>query len=225
MKLLHVQERSKLRKILGVKICRGFKRLKFFIELVFPILCYGCRCPGVLFCRTCFRGIHVANRSGRCFTCFQNQVMPHQRYCDECSASIHQTIGLYCASKEAHALYAHAAAGKAFALKCFIRAVKSTLALEEFYPKRIVYFPSSIPRDFPVLLAKELQVPCQMLLPFERCIRRLKPEPVCIISTHLPSRKVLKWMRKHHSTHSILISLFAYRSSSIWGREDPDTAT
>ncbi|SYX08850.1 hypothetical protein C834K_0387 [Chlamydia poikilotherma] len=185
----------------------------FFLSLIFPKLCYGCREPGEFLCRGCLETLKIEKVTGRCPHCFHILGIDEIATCRECLPSFsRKSFCLYVPSVKALSLYSQACLGKLPAIKFFTRVIKYQWEFYEIFPNKIFYLITKIPKDFAKQLSKETGVPYQGILPLPCQLNSLKKYidagPICILSDYPLSREWQNTIERHAPRPTILISLF-----------------
>ncbi|WP_375793270.1 hypothetical protein O1W69_03975 [Chlamydia sp. 12-01] len=185
----------------------------FFLSLIFPKLCYGCREPGEFLCQECLETLKIEKVSGRCPHCFYVLGIDEIATCRDCLPSFsRKSFCLYVPSAKVLSLYSQACLGKLPAIKFFTRVIKRQWELHEILPKKIFYLISKIPRDFAKQLSEETGIPYQGILPLKHQLSNLKgyinTGPICILSDYPLSREWQNSIERYAPQPTILISLF-----------------
>ncbi|QXE27217.1 hypothetical protein [Chlamydia buteonis] len=185
----------------------------FFLRLIFPKLCYGCRQPGEFLCQGCLETLKVEKVAGRCPHCYSILGVDETLTCRHCLPSFsRKTFCLYVPSTKVLALYSQACLGKAPAINFFTNVIKRQWELHQILPKAIFYLISKIPKDFAKQLSKETRIPYRGILPLERELRRLKKHvnvgAICILSDYPLPREWQDTIERYAPQPAILISLF-----------------
>lgn len=186
---------------------------RFFLHLIFPKLCYGCRQPGEFLCRGCLETLKVVKVTGRCPHCYSILAVGETRTCRHCLPSFsRKTFCLYVPSTKVLALYSQACLGKVPAIRFFTQVIKRQWELHQIRPKAIFYLISKIPKDMAKQLSTETNIPYRGILPLEREFRRLKTYvnvgAICILSDYPLPRAWQDTIERCAPQPAILMSLF-----------------
>ncbi|EQM62552.1 hypothetical protein H359_0747 [Chlamydia ibidis 10-1398/6] len=211
LKLLHVEQRNKLIRILRIKTAFLHKFLLFFLELIFPIVCYGCACPGKILCSSCLRVIQKISRKGRCLHCFQYLEIGGLSCCAKCNSTCSRyVLVFYLSSNVVLSLYEKAEQGKKEAILFFCKSIQQEFVWEEIHPRKIFYIAGEIVKDIVIELGKRIGIPVQRMRLSKQGVSCLQKEkkPICIISTHCPPRSWLDMIEYYAKSKVWIISLF-----------------
>ncbi|WP_348663922.1 hypothetical protein [Chlamydia vaughanii] len=187
----------------------------FFLRLIFPNLCYGCRQPGKILCERCLETLKIEKISGRCPHCFAHLSMEEAYTCRHCLPSFsRRSFHLYFPSANVCSLYSQACLGKAPAIEFFTRVIRRQWELHEVIPRKIFYIISKIPKDFAEQLFQETGIPYKGILPWKGQLRNVRryvdSGPICIISAHPLPREWQNLIERYAPQPAVLISLFGY---------------
>ncbi|BAE81413.1 conserved hypothetical protein [Chlamydia felis Fe/C-56] len=188
--------------------------LSFFLNLLFPKLCYSCRQPGEFLCRDCSETLKLEKFTGRCPHCFNTLGIEETETCSHCLPSFsRKSFCLYTPSRASLSLYSQACLGKLPAIKFFTRGIRKQWDLYEIRPKKIFYFISKFPRDFARQLSKETGIVYQGIFPLTGQLRKLKSHidtgPICILSDYPLSRDWQDIIERYAPQPAVLMSLFS----------------
>lgn len=187
-----------------------WKIIKFFEEIIFPYLCYGCSSPGQLFCHQCLNQIQRMHTHGRCIYCFRLLNMNDKKRCLHCLPSfLHRSQSLFIETSQIKSIYYHAVCEKQEASRFFVRAIHAALLLAECFPQQIIYDPSlkQIARMLTALQKGDCcSIPMSLWKQNSRAM--LQTRVLCFLSVYPPVDEERFYIERVVQTPSMLISLF-----------------
>lgn len=201
MRLLQDPKGSKLTKILGIK--KTSERFwRFLIDVLFPLLCYGCCKPGRALCKDCLGICRRYPMYDHCQCCLRPLV--GKTDCSHCPFSC-RMIALYTSRKEIVSIYRHAVSGKAIARKLFVRAIRHALVWGELFPKQIILWDAAL-RDWQTTLTEATGIPCKYTWN-RKHVLRYREEALCILS-RFPLSETWRVNLEMANRRTVFISLF-----------------
>lgn len=187
-----------------------WKIIKFFEELIFPHLCYGCSSPGQVLCEQCLREVKRLRSSERCKYCFRLLQSTEQKCCSQCLPSFsHCARSLFLRNSTIQNIYQQASFEKREAIQFFLKAINKTLLLEEKTPQQIIYEPALKKIALTLTHTQHLVHPPIPLAKWKKTKRSLEETGcVCLLSMYPVKDELRFYMERKIRQPSILISLF-----------------